>query len=141
MVVKSQLQKRFLSNPLFAVVGASKIESKSGTKVLRWYKNRVFKVQPIHPREVELEGIRTIKSLEGLPLPSSTSVSIITPPPVTLNILKQAKALGVPYLWLQPGAEDASVINFIEENALNVIYGGPCILRDGDEIRHELRNI
>lgn len=134
-----QLQKSFLLSPLFAVVGASKVESKFGTKVLRWYKNRDFKVQPIHPREHTLEGFQTLKSIDLLPSPTRTSISIITPPPVTLNILKQAKSLGVPYLWLQPGAEDSDVVAYVEETGMNVIYGGPCILRDGDGIRYELR--
>ncbi|KAL0570537.1 hypothetical protein V5O48_011419 [Marasmius crinis-equi] len=132
-----QLQKAFLSSPYFAVAGASKIQSKYGTKVLKWYLGRGLKVQPVHPREAELEGIKTIRSLEALPSPTETSLSIITPPPVTLNILKQVESLSIPYVWLQPGAEDAQVIKFIEENSMenNVVYGGPCILRDGDRIR------
>ena len=55
---------------------------------------------------------------------------------MTLGILEQAKALSVPALWLQPGAEDEAVIKFIQENDLagKVIYGGPCILVEGDSI-------
>ena len=55
---------------------------------------------------------------------------------VTLGVLEQAKALNVPALWLQPGAEDESVVNYIKENGLEskVIYGGPCILVEGDGI-------
>ena len=56
---------------------------------------------------------------------------------VTLNLLQTAKELNVPSLWLQPGADDADVRKFIEENGLaeKVLLGGPCILRDGDFIR------
>ena len=55
---------------------------------------------------------------------------------VTLGVLEQAKALNVPALWLQPGAEDETVVNYIKENGLEskVIYGGPCILVEGDGI-------
>ena len=55
---------------------------------------------------------------------------------VTLGVLEQAKTLNVPALWLQPGAEDESVVNYIKENGLEskVIYGGPCILVEGDGI-------
>ncbi|KAK1232344.1 hypothetical protein PQX77_004507 [Marasmius sp. AFHP31] len=141
MAARSQalrLQKAFLSNPYFAVAGASKVQSKFGTKVLKWYLNRELTVQPVHPKEPQLEGIKTIRSVETLPSPTGTSLSIITPPSVTLGILKQVKQLSIPYVWLQPGAEDAEVVQFIKENGMEnaVIYGGPCVLRDGDGIRN-----
>ncbi|KAI0705035.1 hypothetical protein C8T65DRAFT_741015 [Cerioporus squamosus] len=65
---------------------------------------------------------------------------IITPPKVTLGILEKARELGVPALWLQPGAEDATVISYVKENGLEdkVIYGGPCILVEGDGIIRSL---
>ena len=59
---------------------------------------------------------------------------------VTLGILEQAKALSIPALWLQPGAEDDAVIKFVKENDMSdkVIYGGPCILVEGDGILKSL---
>jgi predicted CoA-binding protein len=59
---------------------------------------------------------------------------------VTLGILEQAKALNIPALWLQPGAEDEAVIKYIQDNGLSekVIYGGPCILVEGDTIARSL---
>lgn len=97
--------------------------------------------------------MKTIRAVSDLPAPTETSISIITPPKVrclicpvlskmlttgqvTLGVLEQAKALGVPALWLQPGAEDAAVIAYVKENGLEdkVIYGGPCILVEGDNI-------
>ena len=55
---------------------------------------------------------------------------------ITLGILEKAKELNVPALWLQPGAEDDAVVSYIKENGLEdkVIYGGPCILVEGDGI-------
>ncbi|KAL7281501.1 hypothetical protein ACG7TL_004816 [Trametes sanguinea] len=86
-------------------------------------------------KEEELEGLKTIRTIADLPAPTQTSVHIITPPKashlhVTLGILEQAKALGVPALWLQPGAEDEAVVSYIKENGLEdkTIYEGPCIL-------------
>ena len=58
---------------------------------------------------------------------------------VTLGILEQAKALSIRALWLQPGAEDEAVVQYIKENlADRVIYGGPCILVEGDSILRSL---
>jgi len=59
---------------------------------------------------------------------------------VTLDILKEAKELDIPALWLQPGAEDETVTAFIRENKLEdrIIYGGPCLLIEGEGIQRSL---
>ena len=59
---------------------------------------------------------------------------------ITLGILEKAKELNVPAMWLQPGAEDDAVVSYIKENGLEdkVIYGGPCILVEGDGIIRSL---
>ncbi|EJF65016.1 NAD(P)-binding protein [Dichomitus squalens LYAD-421 SS1] len=145
----AEVQKTFLSAPKYAVVGASKDQTKFGTKVLKWYQAREKDVTPVHPtirfssdvqKEDELEGVKTVRSISDLPSPTETSISIITPPKITLGVLEQAKALNVPALWLQPGAEDEAVVNYIRENGLEskVIYGGPCILVQGDGILKSL---
>ncbi|KII92700.1 hypothetical protein PLICRDRAFT_37492 [Plicaturopsis crispa FD-325 SS-3] len=140
MSTEIEREKLFLSAPKFAVVGASKDQSKFGTKVLQWYQARDKDVTPVHPKEDELEGLATVRAVSDLPSPSETSISIITSPKVTLGILAQAKALDVPALWLQPGAEDEAVISYIKENGLadRTIYGGACILVSGDGIIRSL---
>lgn len=129
-------QEKFLASPFFAVVGVSNDESKWASKVLKWYKDRHLPVTPVHAREKEIQGMRTVRSISDLPNPSQTSISIITAPYVTLSILKQAKGLNVPAIWLQPGSEDELVIKYITENSLSdrVLYGGPCILKEGPRI-------
>ena len=59
---------------------------------------------------------------------------------MTLDLLQQAMELKIPALWLQPGAEDDAVKNFIRVNGLEdkVLYGGPCILVEGDGVRKSL---
>jgi predicted CoA-binding protein len=59
---------------------------------------------------------------------------------VTLDLLQQAKELNIPAIWLQPGAEDEAVKNYIRTNGLEdkVLYGGPCILVEGDDVRKSL---
>ncbi|KAM5530531.1 hypothetical protein V8D89_015808 [Ganoderma adspersum] len=136
----TEIQKTFLSVPKYAVIGASKDQTKFGTKVLRWYQVREKDVTPVHPKEDELEGLKTVRSIAELPSPSETSISVITPAKITLGILEQAKALDIPALWIQPGAEDDAVVTYIKENGLEskVIYGGPCILVEGDGILKSL---
>lgn len=61
---------------------------------------------------------------------------------MTLGILEQAKELETPALWIQPGAADESVVEFIKANGLSdrVIYGGPCLLVEGDSIAASLKS-
>ncbi|KAJ7028491.1 hypothetical protein C8F04DRAFT_963822, partial [Mycena alexandri] len=83
---------------------------------------------------------RLIPTVAELCAPSKTSISIITPPKVTLSILEAALPLGVPAVWIQPGAADESVVGWVNKNGMEgrVIYGGPCILVEGDGIRSML---
>lgn len=59
---------------------------------------------------------------------------------VTLSILKEGNELGIPAFWLQPGAEDAAVRQYVDENGLSskVVLGGPCVLVDGDGVTRSL---
>lgn len=83
--------------------------------------------------------VPTVKSLSDLPDPKETSVSIITPPPVTLKVLEEAKKLGskstrpehehaptypprqaltshpVPSVFLQPGTFDDEVLKYARD--------------------------
>jgi hypothetical protein len=54
------------------------------SQILQWYKQREYDVTPVHPRETELEGLQAVKSLSEVPQLASTSVSVITPPPVCI---------------------------------------------------------
>lgn len=69
---------------------------------------------------------------------SEFSISVITPPAVTLNVLKEAAFLGIRHVWLQPGAEKSEqVLAWIEtegpKTGMKVIHSGPCVLEQGDE--------
>ncbi|KAF7325040.1 CoA-binding domain-containing protein [Mycena kentingensis (nom. inval.)] len=103
----------FLAAPRFAVVGASGDDAKFGTIVFKTMLEMGLDAVPVNPYAPSSAGHPCVPSLEDLPNPEQTSVSIVTQPAVTLAILHQAIALGVPAVWLQPGAEDAAVLEFI----------------------------
>jgi len=136
MTTVAHAKQLFFSSPYYAVVGASKDQSKWGTKVLQWYKQRGKSVIPLHPVEDELGGVPSVRSLSDLPFPTETSVSIITPAKITILLVQQAKELGIPAVWIQPGAADPAVIAYIKANDLTekIVYGGPCVLVEGDDI-------
>ncbi len=71
---------------------------------------------------------------------------MVTPPSVTLEILREARRLGLPAVWLQPGTFDDAVLTFANEKDENgepafaaVVAGnggrgseGWCVLVDGE---------
>ena len=117
----------FLSSPTFGVVGASNDRQKYGNKVLRVYLQNNRKAIPVNPKEKIVEDIETVASVNDLPA-EVESISIITPPQITENIVKAAIAKGIKNIWMQPGAESAAAILECEKNDINIIAGGPCIL-------------
>jgi len=100
-------------------------------------------VTPVNPtsKAIAVKGTEypTVPSLSQLDKPTETSVSIITPPPVTLKTLKEAKALGFPAVFLQPGTYDEEVLEFARANFKAAVVGdggwggeGWCVLVDGE---------
>lgn len=116
----------FLSATSFGVAGASSNRQKYGNKVLRCYLQHNRMAIPIHPNEQQIEKQQAYASLADAP--TIESLSIITPPAVTEQIVDQAIAAGVKNLWMQPGAESAAAIKRAEDAGLIVIAGGPCLL-------------
>ncbi|HEX5035362.1 MAG TPA: CoA-binding protein, partial [bacterium] len=90
-------KQRFLKSPAFAVVGASRDRSKFGNRVLRKYLQHGLEVYPVNPREAEIEGLRVYSSLAQTP-DRVRSISIVTPPEVTEEIVRQAIARNIPNL-------------------------------------------
>ncbi|KAI9374041.1 CoA binding domain-containing protein [Aspergillus egyptiacus] len=120
--------KRFFSSPRFAVAGASSDARKFGYKILAWYHQHSLPVTPLNPRSPSIElspshSYQTVASPSGLPSPSQTSLSVVTPPAVTLPLLQEAHSVGVPAVWLQPGTFDDAVLEFARSHFEAVIAG------------------
>ena len=126
MSVTDRIQSFLASGP-FAVVGASVNRSKYGNKVLRCYQQHGREVFPINARADEVEGLKAYPSLAALPEPVK-AISVITPPAITEQVVRDAAAVGVTHIWMQPGAESDAAIRSAEAAGMAVIAGGPCLL-------------
>ena len=142
----------------YCVVGASKDPLKFGNRVLKHYKNlqkHVIAINPKHGGD-KIEDVSCFPNLSAVPKEAlvrqkcfetvTVAISVITPPPVTLKLVQEVKGLlghEGPWnrpgdfvvdhvrLWLQPGSESQQVLDevgSIEDNKVEVIYGGPCVL-------------
>ncbi len=119
--------EEFLKADAFGVVGASSDRSKYGNRVLRCYRDHGRMAIPVNPKEKEIEGIHCVASVADLP-DEATSISVITPPVVTEQIVEQAAAKGIRNVWMQPGAESPRAVAFCREHGINVIADGSCVL-------------
>ncbi|KAK0118370.1 hypothetical protein ONS95_012658 [Cadophora gregata] len=143
--------KTFFTAQHFAVVGASSDPTKFGHKIFTWYTHHNLPVTPINPSsstikafppypDLEIKSYATLPNLSALPDPTQTSVSIITPPKVTIKVLEEAKKLGVKGVWLQPGSFDDEILGFAMREFEGAAVGGDggrgsegwCVLVDGE---------
>ncbi len=117
----------FLNAASYAVAGASQNRAKYGNKVFRALVASNRNVYPLNPTATEVEGQPAFGKIADLPVVPE-SLSIVTPPHVTRDLIQQAIAAGVRNIWMQPGAEDAESSRAAREAGLNVIDDGSCIL-------------
>ena len=110
-----------------------------------WYLQHSLPVTPLNPRSPTISVLNrdhtTVPSPTALsdPPASDYSLSVITPPAVTKQLLKEAKEAGVPAVWLQPGSFNDEVLQYAQANFKAAIAGddgmggeGWCVLVDGE---------
>ena len=126
MTIQQQIEK-FLASPAFGVIGASTNRSKYGNKVLRCYLQNGKTAVPVNSKESEIEGVTCVATIDGLPA-DVRSISMITPPAVTAQLVPLAIAKGIENIWMQPGAEHPDAVALCREQGVNVIADGSCVL-------------
>ena len=111
-----------------------------------WYLQHSLPVTPINPRASSVHILK--RDYVTVPSPaalsdhpaSSYSLSVITPPTVTKQLLNEAKQAGVRAIFLQPGSFDEEVLDYARANFEAAIAGDGeggsehwCVLVDGEE--------
>jgi len=138
--------RQFFASQTFAVAGASSQTQKFGHKIFAWYLNHDLPVTPLNPSchavTVRQKEYDTVPSISKLPAPPETALSIITPPPVTAQLLKEAKEAGIRAVWLQPGTFTDKELQFAMKAFPGAAVGGMskgtrggegwCVLVDGE---------
>ncbi|KAF2403374.1 NAD(P)-binding protein [Trichodelitschia bisporula] len=128
--------KTFFQSAHFAVAGASSDPSKFGHKIFAWYLQHSLPVTPLNPRANSItvpakpidHTYPTAASPAALAAPAETALSVVTPPKVTLALLREAKEAGVRAVWLQPGTYDETVL----EAAYNAWPKGVIVGTEGE---------
>ncbi len=116
----------FLAQRCLAVVGVSRNPNKYGNKIFRQLQAGGYEVYAVNSAANMVEGQPCYPSLADLPVKVGGVVSVV-PPEQTQVIANEAIELGIRHIWMQPGAESETVVQFCEENELNTI-AGMCLL-------------
>jgi predicted CoA-binding protein len=115
------LVQEFVSQRVWAVVGASADRSKYGNQVLRDLRQAGYTAYAVNPNGGEIEGQPAYPTLADLPeLPQV--VDIVVPPEVTEEIVRQCAELGLGRIWMQPGAESQDAIDFCHSRGMKVVH-------------------
>ncbi|KAL8691842.1 MAG: hypothetical protein Q9218_003020 [Villophora microphyllina] len=119
--------KTFFSAPRYAVAGASADTAKFGYKLLAWYHARQLPVTPVTPSRPSIRVVGTdypaVSSVSQLSSPAETSLSIVTQPHITLNVLREAKEAGISSVWLQPGSFDEQGLEYAKKEFKAAVGG------------------
>ena len=116
------------SAPVIALVGATNDSSKFGNIILKDLIRKNFKVLPINPRAQAVDGIPAYPDLTAAAKDHDIGLVVyVVPPKYTLLSLKEARDLKLKHIWVQPGAGDISVRDFLEGNDFEFLIDA-CVM-------------
>ncbi len=105
---------------IVAVIGASSDRRKFGNKALRAFRDHGDTVIPINPKEPEVEGERSYRSVLDVPGPIDMATMYVAPV-VGVKILEEIAKKGIIEVWLNPGADSPEVVERARALGLNPI--------------------
>jgi predicted CoA-binding protein len=116
------IQRVLLGAKTVAIVGLSKNELRASYFVGYYLRRHGYRVIPVNPREVDVLGEPSYKSLAEVPVPVDV-VNVFRAPQALPGIAAEAVAIGAKNLWCQ-----YTVIN--EEGARIAEAGGLSVVMD-----------
>jgi hypothetical protein len=116
----------FLAKPAIAIAGVSRSGKKFGNLAMRELLAKGYRVYPIHPIGGTIDGVPCHTSFAKLP-ERVDAVLIVVPPIAAIDVIREAAAAGVRYVWLQQGAESDHALQLCQQLGLTTV-AGECIL-------------
>lgn len=119
------IKQEMLDKKNWAVVGVTAKKEKWGYKIFDILKKNDYKTYGISPNYDEIEGEKVYNSLRDLPVKVDV-IDMVVSPKISINILDEAKELGIDYIFFQPGTYNDEVVKKAEELGLKYLVGD-CI--------------
>ena len=100
---------------VIAVVGATDHHEKFGSIIYRFLKRKGFNVLAVNPSRLTVDGDSCYKTVADLPVRPDL-INIVTPPHITLEVLRECLKMNYMSVWIQPGASDQAVVRFLNNH-------------------------
>lgn len=116
------------TNPTIALVGATNDSSKFGNIIFKDLLKKGYNVVPVNPKAETVEGISARPDLKSAAeLNDIGLVVYVIPPALTLKSLSEANDLGIKKVWIQPGAGNEAVRNFLDQHNFEYLMDA-CVM-------------
>lgn len=126
LVSPGDLVQEFLRQKRIAIVGVSRDKRHFSRSVFGEFIKRGYDVIPCNPHGDEIDGIKVVGNV-GEIQPAVDGVIIMTPPAMTIHILRDCQAAGIKRIWLHRGAGSGSVteeaLRFCHDHNMKVVPG------------------
>ncbi len=109
----------FLNYMNWVVVGDVLNTEKYAHKILAKLESEGYKVKGVNPK---VDTGEAYKSLKDVPYDIEI-LDLCINPKVGINIVKDAKELGIKNVLIQPGAESEEILSYCKENGINAVEG------------------
>lgn len=107
-------KQEMLDKKVWAVVGVTAKKEKWGSRIYNILKEYDYETYGVSPNYEEINGDKIYPTLKDLPVKVDV-VDLVVGPKISLNILDEAKELGIEYIFFQPGTYDDLVVKKAEE--------------------------
>lgn len=118
----NDLKEEMLGKKSWAVVGVSANKDRYGYKIWKTLKEHNYETYGVSPNYEEIEGEKIYSTLKDLPVKVEV-IDIVVSPKIAMNILEEAKELGIEYIFFQPGTFNDEVVQKAEELGLKYLVG------------------
>jgi predicted CoA-binding protein len=123
----------FLSKKNLAVVGVSRKSTKFGNVIYKELKKKGFTTFGVNPNLESIDGDKCYRSLRELDGKIEGVVNVVSPKE-TINVVKEANALGIKNVWMQQGSESDEAVAYCRENDINEVHK-ECILMFAEPVK------
>lgn len=131
----------FLRGRRMAVAGVSRQPGQAANAIYRKLKQSGYEVFAINPKASEVDGERCYPDVGALPGPLD-GVVIATAPGVSVEVVRQCAAHGVPRVWLHrsfgAGSVSAAAVSECAARGIGCIVGGcPLMFCEPVDLGHK----
>jgi len=117
---------------VIAVVGYSDKPHRTSYRIGRYLREAGYKVYPVNPSVVEIDGVRSYANLAEVPEPIDI-VNVFRRSEFLAEVVEQAIAVGAKAVWAQLGVVDELAAKKAEEAGLSVVMDR-CIMVDHGQL-------